>query len=194
MTYIKNRKIKNWCFYRRRKLLTGNLTWAEKHRSAMLFKMPSTPQITSLPKRSSHFNSASKNKPKKVKIWKTWSINKLPVTPLRRSWVPCWTAGYTWASSVPGQQWKLIASWAVSREAWPVDWGKQPSPYTESSLQPIWDMQSSLGLPEEMLMNVHEYRRLAPSNIVRGWSTFPVRRARKSWACSAWRRGSFESI
>lgn len=71
--------------------------------------MPSTPRIKSLPQSSSHFNSASKNNPPKVKIWKTWSINKLPVTPLRKSWGSWRTAGSAWASSVPGQRWKPIA-------------------------------------------------------------------------------------
>lgn len=159
--YIKNRKIQNWCFYRRRNSLTRNLTWAEKHNSAKSFKMPSTPRIKSLPQSSSHFNAASKNNPPKVKIWKTWSIHKLPVTPPRKSWGSWWIAGSAWASSVPGQHWKPIAPGLCLQvhgqltEENSYSSTLSPRHNTSGGCSPVWDPKGDAGECAQVQQMLH---------------------------------------
>lgn len=83
-------------------------------------------------------------------------------------------------------------SWAVWVKAQPVDGEKWLCLSTWHLLDHIKNILCSLGLPSKSKTSIN-WREVSGGLRRRpgGWSTCPVSRGQRSWACSAWRREDF---
>ena len=123
----------------------------------------------------------------------SWGMKGLSTALTKNTWGCWWMESWTWASNVPSQSRKSIASWAASKEVWPAGWGRWSCPSALCWWGLRWSSVSRCGvLGIRETWTCWSTSRGGPQKWCKGRNTSPLRIGWERWGYSAWRREGSE--